>query len=369
VHLWRDYNNNGAVLPEGFDDFTEWLLVPGRQWQMTNFNNTVRTYKFFSDPTRPEVSLSLSQTTQTTCGTTTSITCWVNLATSSNSTTEPQTTPTGVTGASIGSAIAVARKALAELRPNPNLEETERVISVGNSFYQGLVLEMRSRFRQIGGGFGSSVRFVYTLSRLMDDGLNNTTNAEVGGDFGREWSRARQDRLHRFTISGTLEFPRYLGKLRFSPLFRYGSSAPFDLGTGIDRNLSDVSTDRPIFNGDINDIVWREPGTPFPQELYNQFSLPLIGAISGNLPRNAGHGPSMYLFDINVSREFRFSERVRFRPAVEVDNVLNARVFNFGSEFINFFGANPTATQQNGFLVPTRTYRARDIRIGMRLDF
>jgi hypothetical protein len=374
VHLWREYNNNAAVLPSGFADFTQWLLVPGRQWQFTNGSGTVRTYKFFSDPTHPEIFLSTSPnsnppTTQTSCSATATVTCWVNLATSNNSTTEPSSSTNGIGTNSIGSAIAVARQAIGVLRPNPDLEETERVISVGNSFYQGLVLEMRSRYRQIGGGFGSSIRFVYTLSRLMDDGLNNTTNAEVNGDFAREWARARQDRLHRFTVSGTVEFPKYLGKLRFSPLFRYGSSAPFDLGTGVDRNLNDVSTDKPNFSGSLDELVWREPGTPFPADLYAKFSMPLIGSVSGNVPRNAGRGPSMYLFDVNVSREFRFSERVRFRPAIEVDNILNARVFNFGSEFINFFGASPSVSEQAGFLVPSRTYRARDIRIGMRLDF
>ena len=203
----------------------------------------------------------------------------------------------------------------------------------------------------------------------MDDGLNNTTNAEIGQDFGREWARARQDRLHRFTISGTVETPWWLGKIRFSPLFRYGSSAPFDLGTGVDRNLSDVSTDRPIFNGNLDDIVWREPGTPYPQALADQFTLPLIGALSGNLPRNAGRGPSMYLFAVSFTREFRLSERMRLRPAVEIGNILNARVFNFGSEFVNFFGASPTQLQQDGFLVPSRTYRPRDMRFGVRFDF
>lgn len=369
VHLWREYNNNAAVLPAGFRDFTEWLLVPGRQYQMINFNNTVRTYRFFSDPTRPAIALSQSQTSQVNCSTSTTSTCFVNLATSSNSTTDPLVTPTGVTGGSIGSAIGVARKALFSLRPNPDLEETERVISVGNSRFQSLVLEMRSRFRPIGAGFSSSFRIAYTLARLEDDGLNNTTNAEVGADFSREWSRARQDRLHRFVVAGTVETPSWLAKLRFSPLLRFGSSAPFDLGTGVDRNLDDVSTDKPNFSGNLRDLVWREPGTPFPEGLNAQFSMPLIGALSGNLPRNAGRGPSMYLFDLNISREFRFTERIKFRPTVEINNILNARVFNYGSEFINFFGATPTDTQRAGFLVPSRTYRQRDFRIGARLDF
>lgn len=371
AHLWREFNNNAAVLPSGFADFTEWLLVDGRQFQFTNGNNSVRTYRFFSDPSRPEINFTQNPNNPTaiTCPNNATVTCWVNLATANNSTTEPSTAVNGIGTNSIGSAIAVARQALRELRPNQDLDETERVISVGNAQYHGLVLEMRSRYRRIGAGFGSSLRFVYTLSRLMDDGLNNTTNAEVGADFSREWARARQDRLHRFAVSGTVEFPSWLGKLRVSPLFRYGSSAPFDLGTGVDRNLNDVSTDKPNFSGNLDDLVWREPGTIFPQALYDQFSMPLIGSNSGNIPRNAGRGPSMYLFDINVGREFGFTERIRFRPTVEVNNVFNARVFNFGSEFINFFGVNPTPTQQAGFLVPSRTYRSRDIRLGFRLDF
>jgi hypothetical protein len=69
------------------------------------------------------------------------------------------------------------------------------------------------------------------------------------------------------------------------------------------------------------------------------------------------------------------SEQVRLRPVVEFDNVLNKTVFSFGSEFIDFNAFAPTsspATRQafiDSFLVPTRTMRPRQIRLGMRLDF
>jgi hypothetical protein len=55
--------------------------------------------------------------------------------------------------------------------------------------------------------------------------------------------------------------------------------------------------------------------------------------------------------------------------------VLNATVFSFGSEFIDFNAFGPTsspATRQafiDSFLVPTRTMRPREIRIGIRMDF
>jgi len=44
---------------------------------------------------------------------------------------------------------------------------------------------------------------------------------------------------------------------------------------------------------------------------------------------------------------------------VEVDNVLNKTVFSFGSEFINL---------DESFLVPKRTMRPRQIRVGVKID-
>jgi hypothetical protein len=69
---------------------------------------------------------------------------------------------------------------------------------------------------------------------------------------------------------------------------------------------------------------------------------------------------------------------MRLRPVVEFNNILNAAVFNFGAEFIDFSSlintgsATLTPAQiaaRNEFLVPTRTYRQREIRLGVRFDF
>jgi hypothetical protein len=215
------------------------------------------------------------------------------------------------------------------------------------------------------------MRFAYTLSSTKDDGLNNTSNAEVNGDFSREWARNLQDRRHRIALTGTVETPYWLGKLRFSPLFRYGSSAPFNIGIGgSDRNLDDLGTDRVNFSGNLKDLAWREPGSSVPTALISQFSLQPIGARSGNLPRNAGHGPSFFTFDLNVERQWRIGEHIRFRPVLEFDNILNAAVFSYGAEFVDFTGLTTSnSIAQQLFLVPTRTYRQREIRLGLRFDF
>ncbi len=334
VKLFREVNINGYRLPSGFRDFNDYLIR----------GNTNSSFVFFNGaPADAAVAASGGITR-------------VNLNTSSTST-------------AANSAIGVARaQLLAQLGrgiDNNINGDINQVGSIGNSRYNGLTLELRKRFRQFGYGFGGSFRAAYTLSKLEDDGLNNTTNAQIEGDFTNEYSLGRQDRRHRFAFSGTFDMPKWLLGLRLSPILRLGSSSRFDLGNGgVDRNLSDNSNDRPNFSGNLDDIRYREPGDPIPTNLISQFTLAPIGS-AGNLQRNAGRGPRQFIFDLNVSREIRFGERFRLRPNAEFGNILNARVFTFGSEFIDF----GDAANNSEFLIPTRTLRPRQIRLGLRFDF
>lgn len=359
THLWRDTNINAPVIPAGYADLTAYLLA--NPYTITNANGTQRTYTFV-----------LGATTDTSgvgpCSFSTTTTCVVNLNSRNNGSATPAAASPGNNNNATGNPIGIATAAVARLRPFPAIgDQISQIGSRGNSLYHGLILEMRSRFRKLGHGFGASYRFAYTLSKTMDDGLNNTANAEINGDFAREWARTLQDRRHRIAFSGTFATPWWLGKLRFSPLFRYGSSAPFNLGNGgNDRNLDDLGTDRLNFSGNVKDIRFRNPGDPFPTALYDQFSLTPIGARSGNLPRNAGTGPSFYTLDLNVTREWRLGDRMRLRPVIQFDNILNAAVFSYGAAFIDF---GTTTASQNAFLIPTRTYRQRQIRLGIRFDF
>jgi len=103
-------------------------------------------------------------------------------------------------------------------------------------------------------------------------------------------------------------------------------------------------------------IVEDEPVIATNMSMYlnnNDFSVSPIGQV-GNLPRNAGRGPKLFVFDLNVTKEIRVG-RVVIRPSVEFDNVLNKTVFSFGSEFIG-----PSD-------VPKRTMRPRQIRIGIKI--
>jgi hypothetical protein len=203
----------------------------------------------------------------------------------------------------------------------------------------------------------------------------NTSSALRVGDFRGERARSLLDRRQRFVLSATLDAPRFLGRLSLASVLRLTSGAPFNITLGgADRNLDDVSNDRPSFAGDLKLIRWRRPGEAQDPRLLEAFRLPAVGR-TGDLPRNAGMGPGLFAFDLSLAREFRLSERARLRPSVEVGNVLNKTVYTFGAEFVNFNALRPGATDEqrrafaDTFLVPTRTLRPRTVRVGVRLDF
>ncbi len=359
IHLWREFNANAPVLPVGYRDFSEFLA--SRDFAnsvdpntgIRPLHNTSTAGEFVRFVSGAVDQAAVSRLVES--GVPFSI---VNLNHPSSTT-----------------AIEVALAALNHLRPDPTRGELEQLISVGNSFYRGLTIELRKRFDS-----NFTFRAGYTLSRLIDDGVVNTSDALVPGDFRGERARSLLDRRHRLVFSGTFALPRYVGGLQLSPIWRVASGAPFNISLGgSDRNLDDVSNDRPNFSdthlsGDTPLLRWRQPGQPVDPSLLAAFTVPAIGQ-SGNLPRNAGIGPGLFVFDLSVTREFHFGDRLRLRPIIEFNNVLNKTVFSFGSEFINFNALSPNATEEqrkaflSSFLLATRTMRPRQIRIGLKMEF
>jgi hypothetical protein len=361
LHLWREFNANAPVLPAGFKSFTDYLasrdFVNFRSspfgirplYNVSTAGDLVRFVLRPLDPANPNSVIRITE-----LGVPISV---INLNSFTSTTS-----------------VDVAQAALNRFRPDPTRADIQQLISSGNSFYHGITFELRKRFKK-SKNFAFSFRSAYTYSHLTDDGIVNTSDALIAGDFFNERARSLLDRKHRFVFSGTFDTPKYLGSLRFSPIFRLASGAPFNISIGgADRNLDDVGNDRPNFSGDTKLLHWRSPGSSIDPSLLNLFTLPTIGQ-TGNLTRNAGQGPGQFFLDLNVTREFRISERLRLRPVVEFDNVLNTTVFSFGSEFINFNSFAPTATPEqrqaflDSFLVTTRTLRPRQIRLGVRFDF
>ncbi len=361
IHLWREFNANAPRLPAGFNDFSDYLLSR----DFSNFRDATGVRPLYDVASAGElVRFSLAPTNHTNPDAISRVTEFgipvsiFNLN-STNST----------------AALNAALGALNNLRPDPARGQIEQLVAAGNSFYHGLTIETRRRFGELGAGVRLSLRAAYTLSRLMDDGVVNTSSALVAGDFARERALSLQHRRHRFVFSGVFDLPRAAGGLHLSPILRTASGAPFNISLGgIDRNLDDVSNDRPIFTGDMRLLRARASGAGLNDNLLAAFALPLIGR-TGNMPRNAGMGPGLFLLDLSVTREFRVRDRVRVRPVIEVGNLLNKTVFTFGAEFINFTQLRQTASADarreflESFLVPQRTLRARTVRVGLRVDF
>ncbi|HYY57987.1 MAG TPA: TonB-dependent receptor, partial [Pyrinomonadaceae bacterium] len=302
IHLWREFNANAPVLPRGFRDLTQYLLSrdfanfrsgPGGARPIYDVSTAGDLVRFTLAPPDPDTNIERIIE----FGVPVSV---MNLN-SVNSTT--------VLNASLD--------ALRGLRPDPTREQVEQLASIGNSFYHGLTLELRRRFHRSKSGFGFSLRAAYTLSRLVDDGIVNTSSALRVADFRAERSLSLLDRRHRFVFSGTFDMPWWLGRLRLSPIVRLASGSPFNISLGgDDRNLDDVGNDRPIFNGDLGLLRFRRPGEPLNPAILSAFSITTIGR-TGDLPRNAGRGPGQFLFDLNITREFRIGKSMRLRPVVE----------------------------------------------------
>ncbi len=361
IHLWREFNANAPVLPTAYKNFSDYLLSR----DFANFRSGPSAFRPLYNAANAGELIRFSSTT----------------ADAANPSAIAHIMEFGVpvtlvnlNSISSNAAVEIALAAINELRPDPMQREVEQLIAAGNSFYRGMTIEVRRTY-VAKPGLNVAFRAAYTISSLVDDGIVNTSDALSPGDFRAERARSLLDRRHRFVFSGTFDLPAALGKLRLAPAWRVASGAPFNISLGgVDRNLDDVGNDRPIFTGDKNKLRWRGPGDSLNVQLLNHFAAPTIGQ-SGNLRRNAGVGPGLFLLDLNVTREFQINEKIRVRPTIEFDNVLNKTVFSFGSEFINFTALSPAATAEqrqallDSFLLATRTLRQRQIRLGIRLDF
>lgn len=334
AHLWRESNINAPVLPDGFTDFTEYLLS-------RDFDN------------RPDI-----HGVRPITGTSADI---VRFDLSANSTSTPGAVRVinGLRMLTLGlnttrsTNIAAALRAIRSLRPDSNFTQIEMLESTGNSFYHGGSVTVKYSI-----GNRVRVRGVYTLSKFIDEGTTNTASPQNLFDRRAERALSLQDARHRFTMSGQFRVP-YI-EVDLAPIISFGSSRPFNIGAGFDRNLNDISNDRPDFISPLGRPVWRRPSSASADDVKSSLRLAPIGS-SGSLPRNYGRGPGTRAINLRASRTFALRERIRIRPAIDVFNVFNSTVFAFGAEFID--------RDDSDFLIPRRTQRPRSIQMSLKISF
>jgi Carboxypeptidase regulatory-like domain/TonB dependent receptor-like, beta-barrel len=332
AHLWRETNTNAPRVPAGFANLTEYLLS-------RDFDNrpNLAGKRPVSSASADVVRFDLGANTSTTAGAidvrngVRVLTLGLNTLMSAN--------------------LTAALNAVRFLRPDPALTQVELLESTGNSFYHGGMFSVRYAARR-----RMQLRAVYTLSKLLDEGTTNTASPQDLSDRRAERALSLQDQRHRFTFSGVFQIPRL--ELDLAPVVSFGSSRPFNVGSGVDRNLNDIDNDRPNFIAPIGRPAWRRPGSVTADDVKALLQLAPIGS-SGNLPRNYGRGPGTRALDLRASRTLRINERLRLRPAIDVFNLFNNTTFNFGAEFIDRNDAD--------FLVPRRTQRPRTMQLSLKL--
>jgi hypothetical protein len=159
-------------------------------------------------------------------------------------------------------------------------------------------------------------------------------------------------------LSGQFRVP-YI-EVDLAPIISFGSSRPFNIGAGFDRNLNDISNDRPDFISALGRPEWRHPDSENADDVKAALRLAPIGS-NGNLPRNYGKGPGTRSINLRASRTFALKEKIQIRPAIDLFNVFNNTVFAFGAEFIDRDDAD--------FLIPRRTQRPRTIQLSLKVSF
>ncbi|HEX6624070.1 MAG TPA: TonB-dependent receptor, partial [Pyrinomonadaceae bacterium] len=179
--------------------------------------------------------------------------------------------------------------------------------------YDGLLVSVEKRFSR-----GFQFRSSYTLSKAFnyanDDQIPFSNGPIDSNNLQLEYGPTPNDQRHRFTFAGVLDAP--LG-FRLSPLLTVASGVPMDI------LLPDGSARIPSLQRNAGGRLFRT-GTEL-----NAF-LAEVNAAGGTggqpLPLvspDARFSDSFNSLDLRVTRPFRFGERVRLEPIVEVFNLFN----------------------------------------------
>jgi hypothetical protein len=158
------------------------------------------------------------------------------------------------------------------------------------------------------------------------------------------WGPLDQDHRHRFTTSWVWELPggdlkgpaRWaLSGWQWSGVMQYQTGRPFTVTSGTDNSLDGIGNDRAKLTGaDVNALpttvcsncVWYFNPAAFAANDLGTF---------GNVGKGAYYGPSLQVWDMGLSKNFRFnsSRYVQFR--VEFFNVFNMVNYDIPNTAVN----------------------------------
>jgi hypothetical protein len=245
------------------------------------------------------------------------------------------------------------------LRPYKGYSNIRMRLTDANSTYHALQVFLSKR--------RGDLRFTlnYTLGRAYDNGSGNGDNPADGfEDLDYYWGPSDQDRTHIFVGTWTYSLPFFkqsnsmigniLGGWEVSGITRYQTGAPLTISgnTSIGGRRADYVGGEmylPDLIGANGVVQWIDSAafTPAPE------------GRRGNSTRGQVRGPSYYVWDISLRKQFKVKGDVRMQLQADFFNAFN-RV-NWGNPATNLSAA--------GFGQISSANPARNIQLGARIMF
>jgi outer membrane receptor protein involved in Fe transport len=182
-----------------------------------------------------------------------------------------------------------------------------------NTKYDGMLVSLEKRFNR-----GYQFRASYTLSKAFnyanDDQIPFSNGPINPNNLRLEYGPTPNDQRHRFNFSGLFDLP---AGFRLAPIWTLASGVPMDI------LLPDGSSRVPTLQRNAGGRLFHSGA-----EL-NQFlrQVNASGGVGGQLlplvPDDARFNDSFNSLDVRVTRPFKFGERARLEPIVEVFNLFN----------------------------------------------
>lgn len=258
-------------------------------------------------------------------------------------------------------------------RPNPAFGAVLLLDSNQTASYNALQVTSAMRMSH-NVTFNAFYTFSKTLSSVQ---LHNSTTQGGAQNFSKlelDRGRADTDQRHVFGMRMNWELDYYTGSnavarhilngWSVSPIIKIRSGLPFTVTNGnVDANLDgNTGTDRAQLVGDPH-LDNRTAERWFNTAAFVQNRVVTGVATDGNSPRNLLDGPSYYVVDLALSRDFKLSERFNLRFRAEGTNAFN--IVNLGQP-----GASvPSGATSATFGVITSASAMRRMQFGLRLTF
>ena len=253
-------------------------------------------------------------------------------------------------------------------RPNPQFGQIFYFDSGGDSYYHGMIVQLRRQFEQ-----GLDLGFSYTLSKSMDDmsidpvgsssgGALSTTNSRTPTDvrnFLLDRGRSDFDNRHVVVLNALYELPfgqgkrwgtnwsgfmkQVLGGWSATGIYLFQNGEPFSFNSGA-RTVHNTHQSRPIVKGSLpgfslQDVAnvqgpvfvqagsliadQNDPNFNCRQVTGTQSFLCIAPPGQSGMGRNTIQGPGFWNIDMGILKNFQLTERLKLQFRSEFFNALN----------------------------------------------